>query len=132
MDYLKVSSIVTDFWDLLFYPLLIFALCLFELKTIIGKDSFRDIISTISKTAQQYSQKIKQYDQLNKVAPIIIVFILFSFLHFFSICISCLERFFYVGFSFKHDSLLTEEVVLDVWKYHPEIKDVYTLQRIVY
>lgn len=96
-----------------------------------GKTRFGEIVSTINARVKKYSQRIKQYEQLNKAMPIIIVFILFSFLHLFSIIVSCAGSFFYLGFSFKHDSLLTEEVVLNVWKYHPDIEDIYTLQEVV-
>lgn len=131
MDFLKTSSIVTDFWDLLFYPLLLFTLCAFEFKLIIGRESFNGVISAITTKAQQYIQRIKQYDQLYKALPVIIVFILFSFLHLFDIIISWTERVLCLGFTFQHDSILEEKVVLNVWKYYPNIEDVYTLQNIV-
>lgn len=83
MDFLKTSSIVTDFWDLLFYPLFISSLCILEFKIIVGKDGFKGVVSTATEKVKPYIERIKQYDQLSKAAPVLIVFIMFSFLHFF-------------------------------------------------
>lgn len=131
MDFIKTSSLVTDFWDLLFYPLLVFSLCVLELKIVVGKERFTSRMKVVNGKMQEYSKVMQQHEQLSKAMPILYIFILFSFVHLFSIIVSCVPLFFEISFSFRHDSILTEGTVLNVWKYYPHIEDIYSLEKVV-
>lgn len=132
MEYISVSSLISDFWNLLFFPLIRVSLIIFIIRFILGKDKFSILKLNLFDKILQYSQKIKYHKRLNKAAPIVTVFLLFSFLYLFSIFYSTVESFIILSVSFRNDYCLSSETVFNVWQYHPYIEDFYTLQKIVY
>ena len=132
MDYISVSSLVSDFWSLFFFPLIRISLMILLMRYIFGKDRFNRLKSKLFDNILQYSQKIKYRERLNKAAPIVSMFLFFSFLYLFSIFCSTVESFIYLNISFGNDNYLSSETVLNVWQYHPYIEDFSTLQDVVY
>lgn len=132
MEYISVSSLVTDFWNILFYPLIKISLILILMRIIFGKDRFNRIQLKVFDIITKYSQKIKYRERLNKAVPIVNTFLIFSFLYLFSIFSSAVESFFHMNISFGSDNHISSKTVLNVWEYHPYIEDFSTLQDVVY
>lgn len=132
MDYISVSSLVSDFWSLFFFPLIRISFMILLMRYIFGKDRFNRLKSKLFDKILQYSQKIKYRERLNKAAPIVSMFLFFSFLYLFSIFYSTVESFIHLSISFRNDNYLSSKTVLNVWQYHPYIEDFHTLQNVVY
>lgn len=131
MDFIEASSLINDFWNTTFYELLIFTFCILELRFVLGRSILVGCITKYGEKIKYYSHRIKSIEQLDKAMPVVIVFLLLSLLHFVYLVFTVFENFFYLGFSFRHDIVLTEDLVLSVWKYRPDIEDVYTLHDII-
>lgn len=131
MDFIEAPSLINDFWNTTFYELLIFTFCILELRFVLGRSILVGCITRYGEKIKDYSHRIKSIEQLNKAMPVVIVFLLLSLLHFIYLVFTCFENFFYLGFSFKHDMVLTEDVVLSVWKYRPDVENVDTLNDII-
>lgn len=131
MEYISVSSLVSDFWGLLFFPFIRISLTILLLRFVLGKDRFNILKSELFKKIIQYSKKIKYRERLDKAVPIVSIFLVFSFLYLSSIFCSTIESFVPISVSFGNNQL-SSEMVLNVWSYHPYIKDFSTLQRVVY
>lgn len=132
MEYISVSSLVSDFWNLLFFPLIRISFMLLVMRFVFGKDRFNKLKSKLFDKIQLYSEKIKYSDRLNKAAPIVSMFLFFSFLYLFSIFYSTVESFIHLSISFSNENYLSSETVLNVWQYHPYIDNINTLQNVVY
>lgn len=132
MEYISVSSLISDFWNLLFFPLIRVGLIIFIMQFIFGKDKFSSLKLNFFNKILQYNKKIKYHERLGKAAPIVTVFLFFSFLYLFSIFYSTVESFIMLRVSFRSDYCLSSETIFNVWQYHPYIEDFYTLQKIVY
>lgn len=132
MDYISVSSLITDFWTLLFYPIIKFGLIVFMLQFVLGKDRFNRMKLKLFDSILQYGQKIKYRERLDKAVPIMNVFLFFSFLYLFSLLSSYIESFIHLNVSFRNSNYLSSETVLNVWRYHPYIEDFTTLKKVVY
>lgn len=132
MEYISVSSLISDFWNLLFFPLIRVSLIIFITRFVLGKDKFSSLKLKLFDKILQYSKKIKYRERLNKAAPIVSMFFFFSFLYLFSIFYSTIESFIYLSISFSNDNYLSSETVLNVWQYHPYIEDFNTLQNVVF
>ena len=132
MDYISVSSLITDFWTLLFYPIIKFGLIILILQFILGKERFNKTKLYLLNRISQYSQKIKYKERLDKAVPIMNVFLFLSFLYLFSLLSSYIESFIHLSVSFGNSNSLSSETVLNVWSYHPYIEDFSTLKKIVY
>lgn len=131
MEYISVSSLVSDFWGLLFFPFIRISLTILLLRFVFGKDRFNSLKSELFNKILQYSKKIKYRERLDKAVPIVNIFLIFSFLYLSSILYSTIETFVPISVSFGNNHL-SSEMVLNVWSYHPYIKDFSTLQRVVY
>lgn len=135
MEYISVSSLVSDFWNLLFFPIIRICFIIFLSKFVLGKDSFNGLKSKLFDKIIQYSQKIKYRERLGKAASIVTIFLIFSFLYLFSTLYSTVESFIplHVSFNNSHNSdYFSSKVVLNVWRYHPYIEDLFTLENLVY
>lgn len=132
MEYISVSSLVSDFWSFLFFPFIRVSLVIFLMRFILGKDRFSALKSNLLNKILQYGQKIKYRERLDKAVPIVNVFLVFSFLYLSSIFCSMVENFIILSVSFGNNNFLSSETVLNVWSYHPYIEDFSTLQRLVY
>ncbi len=132
MEYISVSSLVSDFWNLLFFPFIRISFMLLLMRFIIGKDRFNKLKSKLFDRILLYSEKIKYSDRLNKAAPIVSMFFFFSFLYLFSIFYSTVESFIHLNIYFNNENYLSSETVLNVWQYHPYIENFNTLQNVVY
>ena len=132
MDYISVSSLVSDFWNLFFFPLIRISFMIFLMRFILGKDRFNRLKSKLFDKLLKYSQKIKYHERLNKATPIVNVFLFFSFLYLFSIFCSTVESFIHLNISFGNDNYLSSEIVFNIWQYHPYIENFHTLQKVVY
>lgn len=130
MEYISVSSLVSDFWSVLFYPLIKISLLVLLMQYIFGKHRFDLLKAKLFVKLKQYSNKIKYRDRLKKAVPIVNTFLFFSFLYLFSIFSSAIDSFFPMRISFGND-YPSSETVLNVWQYHPYIDDYGTLQRVV-
>lgn len=132
MEYISVSSLVSDFWNLFFSPLIRISLIILIMRLILGKDRFDRLKSKLFDRIIQFSQAIKYRERLNKATPIVNMFLFFSFLYLFSIFYSSVESFIHLSISFGNNNYLSSEMVLNVWKYYPYIEDFSTLQKVVY
>lgn len=132
MEYISVSSLVSDFWNLLLFPMIRIGLIVFLVRLVFGRDRFNSLKSKLFNKVVQYSKEIKYRERLGKAVPIVSMFLLFSFLYLFSIFYSAVESFIPVNISFDNDGCLSSDTVLNVWRYHPYIEDFSTLQRVVY
>ena len=132
MEYIKVSSLVYDFWGLFFFPLIRISLFAFLMRYILGKGLYNKLKLKLFKTIEEYSQRIKYREKLDKAAPIVSIFLLFSFIYMFSMLCSTIESFIPLNISFASDNHLSRGVVLNVWEYYPYIEDFDTLQNVVY
>lgn len=132
MEYISVSSLVSDFWNLLFFPFIRISFMLLLVRFIFGKDRFNRLKSKLFDKILRYSEKIKNSDRLNKAAPTVSMFLFFSFLYLFSIFYSTVESFIHLSIAFSNENYLSSETVLNVWQYHPYIENFNTLQDVVY
>lgn len=132
MEYINVSSLVSDFWNLLFYPFIKISFIVYITKFILGKKRFNKLKSKLFDKLQTYSQKIKYQKRLGNAAPIVTIFFFFSFLYLFSMFSSTVESFISLSISFGSANNLSSETVLNVWEYHPYIENFSELQKVVY
>ena len=132
MEYISVSSLVSDFWNLFLYPLIRISLIIFLMRFIFGKDRFNRLKSKLFVKIILYFRKIKYHERLNKAVPIVNIFLFFSFIYLYSIFSSTVESFIPMSISFGNNNYLTSEMVLNVWEYHPYIEDFITLRKVVY
>lgn len=132
MEYISVSSLVSDFWNLLFFPMIRISLIILLIRLVFGRDRFNILKSKLFDNVARYSEKIKYRERFGKAVPIVSMFLLFSFLYLFSIFYSTVESFISLNISFDDESYLSSDTVLNVWRYHPYIEDFYTLQKVVY
>lgn len=127
-----MSSLVSDFWNLLFFPMIRISLIILLIRLVFGRDRFDRLKLKLFENIARYSKKIKYRERLGKAVPIVSMFLLFSFLYLFSIFYSTVESFISLNISFDDEGYLSSDTVLNVWRYHPYIEDFSTLQRVVY